>query len=156
MKIYHYHKKTGELINESEARLDPLETKKQGRDIYAVPANATDIKPPKTKKNEVPVFVKVKWEVKSDYRGTVYYDVDATKYIIAEVGFEVPENCTTTPPADGMKKPHWDGSKWGDLYVEPEIDPDELPITITAGALKLLKKAKTPDEFVQIFKDNIN
>ena len=47
MIIHHYHKATGEYLRSSEARIDPLETKKQGRDVYLLPAHATDIAPPK-------------------------------------------------------------------------------------------------------------
>lgn len=45
MKLYYYDE-TGYYSAMSEAFLDPLETKLQGKDVWLMPPNATTIKPP--------------------------------------------------------------------------------------------------------------
>ena len=45
MRIYHYHSNTREYLGESDARIDPLETELQGKNIYLCPAHATFTKP---------------------------------------------------------------------------------------------------------------
>jgi len=68
MKIYNYDKDTKEYIGASEADLDPEETKVQGKNIYLIPAYATDVKPPKTGKAEVAIYDEG-WKKVPDYRG---------------------------------------------------------------------------------------
>lgn len=75
MIIYNYDSITFEYIGESYASLDPEESKIQGKDIYLIPANATDKKPPKTKSNETCIYNNG-WQIKADYRGQ--YIVDET------------------------------------------------------------------------------
>jgi hypothetical protein len=64
MKIYHYNENK-EYIGESEARIDPLESKLQKKIIFALPRNATNISPGITKieKNEKLIFLNNKWEI---------------------------------------------------------------------------------------------
>ena len=47
MKIYRYDDE-GVFLREDEGYLDPEETKKQGKEIYMLPANSTFTAPPKT------------------------------------------------------------------------------------------------------------
>ena len=46
MKIYLYDRDTKEYICGKNAFLDPLETKKQGKEVYLIPANAVLDEPP--------------------------------------------------------------------------------------------------------------
>lgn len=62
MKIYHYHPITGELLSEGFADPSPLEA-----GVFLIPANATEFAPPKTKANEVAVFIDNKWQAKPDH-----------------------------------------------------------------------------------------
>ena len=70
MKIYNYHRDTGEFINESIANESPLEP-----GVYLIPANATQIKPPAVSANEAAVFVDG-WQVVPDFRGQIAYDTE--------------------------------------------------------------------------------
>jgi len=89
MKIYHY-KKDGEYSHESNAKLDPMETVAQGKDIFLTPANATKLKPPANKANKARVF-SGSWSSIDDYRGEEYYLAgDSQMYTITKKGEKVP------------------------------------------------------------------
>lgn len=75
MNIYNFHSITKEYLTTSVAEADPAETKKQGKFIPLVPANATLIKPPTVEANQVAVFENNGWVVKADYRKN-YVKVD--------------------------------------------------------------------------------
>lgn len=101
MKIYHYHKKTGELLGESDARLDPLETKKQGKNVYSLPAQATFEAPPETGNKEAAKRLpdNSRWEVVPDFRGEKYWLVDGTGIEITRLNETVPNDTLSEPPA---------------------------------------------------------
>jgi hypothetical protein len=61
MKIYHYDPITKEYAGESDARLDPLESKKQGENVYLIPANTATEKPPIPNENEIVMFDNNNW-----------------------------------------------------------------------------------------------
>ena len=68
MKVYKYDEKSGELIEEQDAILDPLETKIQEKDIYLLPASSTFVEPPALRNGFARVF-KDNWEYIADHRG---------------------------------------------------------------------------------------
>lgn len=57
MKIYRYDNETKEYIGAENAFIDPLETEKQKKDVYLIPANCTEIEPPEEKEG-----FKIKWD----------------------------------------------------------------------------------------------
>lgn len=65
MKIYHYDRDTGILTGESEARLDPLETIKQKKDVYLCPAHASFDAPPDIPKDNRAIFISGKWNLEA-------------------------------------------------------------------------------------------
>ena len=69
MLIYNYDAETKEYTYSEEACLDPEETKKQGKNVYLIPANATKKKPPTPQTNEAVVFNNTSWQIIPDYRG---------------------------------------------------------------------------------------
>ena len=75
MNIYNFHSITKEYLTTVVAEADPAETKKQGKFIPLVPANATLIEPPIVEINQVAVFENNKWIIKADYRKN-YVKVD--------------------------------------------------------------------------------
>ena len=105
MIFYTYDEKTKEFTGTQSAFIDPLETKKQGKNVYLVPANATDKKPLKTKENQAVIFNGSEWEIVADYRNKTYY-IGTEKYEMKELG-ELPKGATFEP-------------------VEPEKTLDEL------------------------------
>lgn len=71
MKIYHYHRKTGELLSEVEARRDPLEPRR-----HLLPACATTIKPIEVASDERPCFINGEWVAVKDRRNTDIFRKD--------------------------------------------------------------------------------
>lgn len=61
MKVYHYHKRTFEYQGETNAKLDPEETKLQGKEIYRCPALATFKAPPARPEGHALKFVNNEW-----------------------------------------------------------------------------------------------
>jgi len=98
MKIYHFKQDTNEYIGETKARIDPLETTIQGREVYLLPANATTIKPPAVPSGMVAVKTESGWITLNDNRGKSYWLPDGTYNIIADIGVDVPEGALDEPP----------------------------------------------------------
>lgn len=63
MKIYHYHSITKEYLKEGEADISPLDLL-YGEEIWLIPANATDIKPPPHISKKDVVFLNNEWHYK--------------------------------------------------------------------------------------------
>lgn len=60
MKIYSFNK-DGFYIGQQNAKLDPLETEKQKKNIYLLPSGATFLKPPKEEKDK-----NIVWNIKAN------------------------------------------------------------------------------------------
>ena len=95
MIFYTYDEKTKEYTGTQNAFIDPLETKKQGKDIYLVPANATDKKPLETKENQAVIFNGSEWEIITDYRNKTYY-IGTEQHEMKELG-DLPKGATFEP-----------------------------------------------------------
>ena len=105
MIFYIYDEKTKEYTGTQNGFIDPLETKKQGKNVYLVPANATDKKPLETKENQAVIFNGSEWEIIADYRNKTYY-IGTEQHEMKELG-DLPKGATFEP-------------------VEPEKTLDEL------------------------------
>lgn len=90
MIVYNYDSITNEYTGYCNAYLDPAETKAQGKDVYLIPAYATDKKPPKTKEHQTVIFVNNKWEIVADYRGCMAVDNRMIPIQIENIG-DLPE-----------------------------------------------------------------
>ena len=95
MIFYIYDEKTKEYTGTQNAFIDPLETKKQGKNVYLVPANATDKKPLETKENQAVIFNGSEWEIIADYRNKTYY-LGTEPYEMKELG-DLPKGATFEP-----------------------------------------------------------
>lgn len=95
MIFYTYDEKTKEFTGTQNAFIDPLETKKQGKNVYLVPANATDKKPLETKKNQTVIFNGSEWEIVADYRNKTYY-IGTEQHEMKELG-DLPKGATFEP-----------------------------------------------------------
>ena len=95
MIFYTYDEKTKEYTGTQNAFIDPLETKKQGKNVYLVPPNVTDKKPLETKENQAVVFNGSEWEIITDYRGKTYY-VGTEQHEMKELG-DLPKGATFEP-----------------------------------------------------------
>ena len=61
MRIYHYHPDTKEYLGNGKARLSPLDAK-EGNEVFLIPANATEIVPPKEVEGKARVFENNAWK----------------------------------------------------------------------------------------------
>ena len=95
MIFYIYDEKTKEYIGTQNAFIDPLETKKQGKNVYLVPANATDKKPLDVKENQAVIFNGSEWEIVADYRNKTYY-IGTEQHEMKELG-DLPKGATFEP-----------------------------------------------------------
>lgn len=91
MKIYNYDPITFIYTGSQNADLDPEETKRQGKNVYLIPANATTVKPLAQKEDYVRLFKNNTWEYEHDYRAN-YYMVDSNLNVldIKDIG-NIPE-----------------------------------------------------------------
>ena len=89
MLIYNYDPTTKEYIGESEASLNPQETIVQGKDVYLIPAYATDKKPPKPKANETVIY-NDRWQIVADFRGKYIVNDEMNPKKVEEIG-SIPE-----------------------------------------------------------------
>ncbi len=100
MNVYKYDEKTKEYTNTETALLDPLETEKQGKEIYLLPANATFDEVPK-KTGYAAVWNGEQWELLEDNRGIKYWlagdTYDTPAHEMKELG-ALPSGATTERP----------------------------------------------------------
>ena len=85
MIIYNYDELTKEYTGQSFADLDPEETKRQGKNVYLIPANATTKKPPKAKEHEVVIYNNG-WEIVADFRGLYMVNSDMQPQKVEKIG----------------------------------------------------------------------
>ena len=95
MIFYIYDEKTKEYTGIQNAFIDPLETKKQGKNVYLVPANATDKKPLEIKENQAVIFNGSEWKIIADYRNKTYY-IGTEQHEMKELG-DLPKGATFEP-----------------------------------------------------------
>lgn len=95
MIFYTYDEKTKEYTGTQNAFIDPLETKKQGKNVYLVPANATEKKPLEAKENQAVIFNGSEWEIIADYRNKTYY-IGTEQHEMKELG-DLPKGATFEP-----------------------------------------------------------
>lgn len=95
MIFYNYDEKTKEYTGTQNAFIDPLETKKQGKNVYLIPQNSTDKEPPKTEENQAVIFNSSEWEVVADFRGKTYY-IGTEQHEMKELG-DLPKGATFEP-----------------------------------------------------------
>ena len=86
MILFKYKNDTKELLGYIDAYLDELETKAQGKEVYVMPPNTTDIEPFQPREGYAVVFKGGKWEEIEDNRGLKVYDKKGGELIIEELG----------------------------------------------------------------------
>lgn len=101
MLIYNYDSITKEYTNSCNADLDPEETKRQGKNVYLIPANATTKKPPKAKEHEVVIYNNG-WEIVADFRGLYMVNSDMQPQKVEEIG-ELPEGYAVATEEQAQK-----------------------------------------------------
>lgn len=85
MKIYCFEQDTKEYIGVEDALLDPLETKKQGKEIYLIPANAVLEEPPAAEEGKAIIYSNG-WKSVPDNRGKEAVNTDRGRFEIDYIG----------------------------------------------------------------------
>lgn len=96
-----------------EGDLSPLE-----ENVFLIPAHATDVKPPRLKRNEAAIFnlEEKKWSVVPDFRDAELYDKATVKRLPAlELGPSPDDTMTEIKPPEGLVR-------WGENGWEPDAD----------------------------------
>lgn len=112
MQIYHYNGTTGEFLRTSEARRDPLETKKTGSPVYLRPANSTPDAPPTAGEHQATVYRDGAWSLVDDYRGQTFWNKNTGEGMIIQDLGALDADLVATEPPSGLFQPKWDGSQW--------------------------------------------
>ncbi len=84
-KIYFYDQDTHEYLGQDNAFLDPLETKRQRKEIYLLPANATFELPLEEKEGYARIFQK-SWQYVADNRGKKAVNTERGLFTIDYLG----------------------------------------------------------------------
>jgi|GEM_PF-2288631 len=133
MQIYHYSGETGEFLRASEARIDPLETKKTGSPVYLRPANSTPDAPPTAGEHQAAVCRDGAWSLVDDYRGQKYWNKDTGEEVTIQDLGALDADFVATEPTSGLFQPQWDGSQWietalvyGGVVVASKADVDRV------------------------------
>lgn len=72
--LHIYDRETGKFMRSQEPKLDPLETKKQGKPVYCTYPCSTTKELPEYGEHELPFFVDGDWVVKGQYKNVEVYN----------------------------------------------------------------------------------
>ena len=126
MLIYRYNADTKEYAGSESAYLDPLESEKQEKEVYLIPANATT-RAPELKEGCAAVWNGSEWENVKDNRGKEYW-LDTDTYgtaarVMTELG-AYPEGAVFTAPE--MSAEEKKAAALAELDARYTADKDEL------------------------------
>ena len=128
MIVYNYNPTTGEFLNESEAYINPVATRREGHPVYLLPAYATFQQPPEVGEHKIAIFDEMldKWLVKDDYRNCYACDTSLNVIIITEIG-SLPEGFILI--TEGQAKQIEQDDLWyivqdGELIKNPHYEED--------------------------------
>ncbi len=136
--VYSYDPTTSELVGEITAHESPREPGK-----YLIPANATEVTPPKTGENEAAVWDGEKWAITEDWRGSEGYVIG--ELTVIEALGPLPEGWSDEPPlptldeAKAAKKNEIADARW-DVEIGG-IEVGGIPIKTDDRSKSLLKAA---------------
>lgn len=87
---YFYDKNTKEFLYDDVKQIDPLATRKAGKNVHVIYPNCTDIEPPAKEEGKTAVWMDDQWVMQIDNRGLRYFKDNDWK-TIDKIGEEVPE-----------------------------------------------------------------
>lgn len=107
MKIYHYHSKTKEYLDEGLADKDPMV-----KGNWLIPANATNVEPLIEKDGFAIVLnnTKTAWEYAEDNRGKTVYNTTTKQSEKVDYLGEIESGWTLLEPTSQFDE--WDGTTW--------------------------------------------
>ncbi|MBO5681837.1 MAG: hypothetical protein J6T08_09015 [Lentisphaeria bacterium] len=109
MKEYIFDRTTGEFIREQETHLDPLESKKQGKNVYLISAIGTTTPPPEQKDGYAVIWNGTVWERIEDHRGIIVWKSHDESMKIRELG-AIPDGWSTEQPEKPVEMADYDAA----------------------------------------------
>ena len=103
MKVYCYEHDTKEYIGAEDALLDPLETKKQGKEVYLIPANAVLDEPPAAVEGKAIVFADG-WQLVDDNRGKEAVNAARGRFTVDYIGSREGDTVLTDETIAALEK----------------------------------------------------
>lgn len=152
--IVHRFNADGFYVKSHKARLDPEETKKQGEDIFLIPANSFIGELLPFGENEILKLAGNELSVFPNYTGQHYYEPGGKKVEITKPGIDIPEGSLQTDP-----KPYedsHDGSVWIENTTRKEADQAETTRLAEHETEKAGFTKKTLSDKEQWAKDRLN
>ena len=110
-QIHVYDKETGKFMRSQEPKIDPLETKLQGKTVYVVYPNSTTKPVPEHGEHEVPYFIDGEWVVKGNWKNVKVYNTES-KYFEYCYEEDLGENQVWIDDKEGIKKFEDEPMKW--------------------------------------------
>lgn len=101
--LHIYDRETGKFMRSQEPKLDPLETKKQGKPVYCTYPCSTTKELPEYGEHELPFFVDGDWVVKGQYKNVEVYNKE-TKTFDYCYNEELGENQVFIDDEEGIKR----------------------------------------------------
>lgn len=84
--VYNYDENTKEYLNSAPVSLDIMRSKREGKNCYLLPANATLKEPLVATKGFVNIFNGTSWELAHDYRGKFVVNSEMEVTTITQIG----------------------------------------------------------------------
>ena len=103
MKVYCYEHDTKEYIGSEEALIDPLETIKQGKEVYLIPANAVLDEPPAAVEGKAIVFADG-WQLVDDNRGKEAVNAARGRFTVDYIGSREGDTVLTDETIAALEK----------------------------------------------------
>lgn len=146
MDVYNYRPDTGEFAGTGKAQLDPLETERQGQDVYLVPKNATTVAPPVEQDGKARVWNGSAWEQVTMYRGVTVYGPNGEEKVVDYFG-PLKDGWSVNKPEPTLEKAKMDAREKLALlrYVKETggITVAETPIKTDRETQMILSAART-------------
>lgn len=138
MKLYDYNPETLEYTSSFYAQLDPLESEKQGKPIFSIPAHSTDKPPLESKEGYAVCFLGDTWKYFEDHRGETVYEKSTLRPVeIKTVGPISALYLKELPQADNIFQ-LWSGN--GFIYMDLDIIKNKCKTLIEESYDKKLDK----------------
>ena len=109
MKEYIFDRTTGEFIREQEAHIDPLESKKHGREVYLLSASGTTTPPPEKEDGYAVIWNGTAWEQIEDHRGEIVWKSYEESMEIRDLG-QIPDGWTADQPEKPVEMADYDAA----------------------------------------------
>lgn len=125
-ELHVYDKETGKYMRTQAPKIDPLETKLQGKTVYVTYPNSTTKPVPEHGEHEEPYFIDGEWVIKGNYKNVKVYNTES-KYFEYCYTDDLGENQVVIDDEEGIKKFEDEPMKWvvdKELHIVPNPNYD--------------------------------